>query len=118
MADETATGVSVYKVRVTAAQLRHFPQLRHCHLADAEPWIPGPLLKIFVASKITPKSHFEKIVLKDRVSVRVKIIIGFPEIRKTKRSKKQPTFIFIRQRAGCNRKERGRERVKQRKSKN
>lgn len=95
MADETAPGGSVYKVRVTAAQLRHFPQ--PLHLGD-----PGPLLKNPCRppppKKIAPKSHFAKIVLEDRVSVRIKIIIGFPEIRKTKKSKNtQLIFLLDRQ---------------------
>lgn len=94
MADETAPGGSVYKVRVTAAQLRHFPQ--PLHLGD-----PGPLLKNPCRPsppKIAPKSHFAKIVLEDRVSVRIKIITGFPEIRKTKKSKNtQLIFLLDRQ---------------------
>lgn len=47
-----------------------------------------------------PKSHFVKIVLKNRVSVTVKIIIGFQ-----KKKRKLTISIFIRHIAGYSRKE-------------
>lgn len=82
MAQETGTCMRVFKVKITAARQTHFPLV----IPPLKPSILDSTAVIgkqnktkqnSVAQKITCKSHFVKIVLKNMISM-----IGFPKTNK------------------------------------
>lgn len=75
--------------RVFTRSRWHFPQQFHF----GDPAVLGfhaCYWTISVAQKIASKSHFVTIVLEDRVSMRIKIVIGLPKIK----INKTPNFYF------------------------
>ena len=86
MAQETGTCMRAYKVRITAARQTHFPlvipPLKPSILDSTAVTGGKKKTEHSVAQKITCKSHFVKIVLKNMVSM-----IAFPKA-------KTPNFYF------------------------